>query len=268
MPRPATCSRQCSSRSRSSAATRRRWAPRSARISTFRSTAARRPIGAAASRSLAIPPCRRRPCRWPASCEAPPQLARRLAQIGIVVAADAERLSKMLAPGQRLVSRDGALWRWDGMVGRRRRADCRRAAPGAEEPAGRARCRSLGRDEAGCARPSRHWPMPSARSARATEAERAARQGWRDAQHRLDAARDALQKAERRPANSTARRAALAESLSRLDEAHAEASGAVTEAAARPGRSARPDGVAGGVRPACRRRAARPCGAGRRARPP
>ena len=63
-----------------------------------------------------------------------------------------------------------------------------------------------------------------------TEAERAARQGWRDAQHQLDAARDALQKAEKAAGELTARRAALAESLSRLNEAHAEASGAVTEA--------------------------------------
>ena len=46
---------------------------------------------------------------------APSALARRLSQIGVV--ADAEtgaRLAADLKPGQRLVSRDGALWRWDG----------------------------------------------------------------------------------------------------------------------------------------------------------
>ena len=48
--------------------------------------------------------------------QAPAALARRLAQIGIVEPADAGRLAGTLAPGQRLVSRDGALWRWDGMV--------------------------------------------------------------------------------------------------------------------------------------------------------
>ncbi len=46
---------------------------------------------------------------------APPALARRLAQIGVVDDRDAgERLQEWLKPGQRLVSRDGGLWRWDG----------------------------------------------------------------------------------------------------------------------------------------------------------
>src|SRR5690606_27390587 len=47
---------------------------------------------------------------------APAQLARRLAQIGIVAAGDGLRLQAQLRPGQRLVSRDGALWRWDGLT--------------------------------------------------------------------------------------------------------------------------------------------------------
>src|SRR5690606_38921949 len=47
---------------------------------------------------------------------APRQLARRLAQIGIVEAIDGSSLQRQLKPGQRLVSRDGALWRWDGYV--------------------------------------------------------------------------------------------------------------------------------------------------------
>src|SRR5205814_8737285 len=45
---------------------------------------------------------------------APPQLARRLAQIGVIERADAPRLLPLLKPGQRLVYRDGDLWRWDG----------------------------------------------------------------------------------------------------------------------------------------------------------
>lgn len=45
---------------------------------------------------------------------APPVLARRLAQIGLVAAADGPRLQPELRPGQRLVSREGDLWRWDG----------------------------------------------------------------------------------------------------------------------------------------------------------
>ena len=46
--------------------------------------------------------------------EAPAVLARRLSQIGLVEAADGPRLQPQLRPGQRLVSRDGDLWRWDG----------------------------------------------------------------------------------------------------------------------------------------------------------
>ncbi|WP_117190696.1 chromosome segregation SMC family protein [Rhizobium terrae] len=47
---------------------------------------------------------------------APPELARRLGQIGIVAAADAARLMALLKPGQRLVTREGAVHRWDGHV--------------------------------------------------------------------------------------------------------------------------------------------------------
>lgn len=47
---------------------------------------------------------------------APAALARRLAQIGVVAdAEEAIRLQGDLAVGQRLVSRDGGLWRWDGL---------------------------------------------------------------------------------------------------------------------------------------------------------
>ena len=47
---------------------------------------------------------------------APPALARRLAQVGIVARAEGKRLSLTLKPGQRLVSVEGDLWRWDGFV--------------------------------------------------------------------------------------------------------------------------------------------------------
>ena len=47
---------------------------------------------------------------------APAALARRLSQIGLVDAADGSRLQALLKPGQRLVSKKGDLWRWDGLV--------------------------------------------------------------------------------------------------------------------------------------------------------
>ena len=48
--------------------------------------------------------------------KAPGQLARRLAQIGVVERDAGIRLAGTLKAGQRLVSREGDLWRWDGFV--------------------------------------------------------------------------------------------------------------------------------------------------------
>ena len=48
--------------------------------------------------------------------KAPAQLARRLAQIGVVERDAGIRLAGALKTGQRLVSREGDLWRWDGFV--------------------------------------------------------------------------------------------------------------------------------------------------------
>ncbi len=44
----------------------------------------------------------------------PEVLARRMSQIGLVEAEDGPRLQPLLKPGQRLVTREGDLWRWDG----------------------------------------------------------------------------------------------------------------------------------------------------------
>ncbi len=46
--------------------------------------------------------------------KAPAALSRRLAQIGIVSSSEGNALQGQLKPGQRLVSKSGDLWRWDG----------------------------------------------------------------------------------------------------------------------------------------------------------
>jgi chromosome segregation protein len=46
--------------------------------------------------------------------KAPGVLARRLSQVGVVTAGDGAGLQAALLPGQRLVSPEGDLWRWDG----------------------------------------------------------------------------------------------------------------------------------------------------------
>ena len=55
--------------------------------------------------------------RLSAFVRGPLELSRRLAQIGVVATkADGDRLKDKLSPGQRLVTKEGDLWRWDGFV--------------------------------------------------------------------------------------------------------------------------------------------------------
>lgn len=48
--------------------------------------------------------------------EAPGELAARLSQCGVVSRSEGEELASELKPGQRLVTLDGHLWRWDGFT--------------------------------------------------------------------------------------------------------------------------------------------------------
>ncbi len=57
--------------------------------------------------------------------KAPAELIRRLNMVGVVARELGDRLQSSLMPGQRLVSREGDLWRWDGFVAR---AEARTAA--------------------------------------------------------------------------------------------------------------------------------------------
>jgi chromosome segregation protein len=55
--------------------------------------------------------------RLSAFVRGPLELSRRLAQIGVVPSKeDGDRLKDKLSPGQRLVTKEGDLWRWDGFV--------------------------------------------------------------------------------------------------------------------------------------------------------
>lgn len=79
--------------------------------------------------------------------QAPVALKARIAQVGLVEASEGNRIQAHLAAGQRLVSREGALWRWDGL----------RLAPGhsgglaARQLAARNRLRELDADAEGFA---------------------------------------------------------------------------------------------------------------------
>jgi chromosome segregation protein len=160
--------------------------------------------------------------------QAPKELARRLAQIGVVERADAERLVKLLKPGQRLVSRDGDLWRWDGfsvasnaptgaarrLAGKNRLADIEAElqAVRAEVEAKRTAVQSA-----------------EAEVTAAAEIEANARAHWRETQHLADAARDRHAQAEREAGRHAARLSALGEAQARLTASRDEAAAAKSE---------------------------------------
>jgi chromosome segregation protein len=154
---------------------------------------------------------------------APAPLARRLNQIGIVLRAEGASLRALLKPGQRLVSKEGDLWRWDGFTqaaeaptaAARRLAEKNRLGELAiEAQAARTEADGL-KAEAG--------RVQFALTAAAV-AEDTARGAHKEALRKVEAAREAKFTAEQRLAESTARLSALEEALLRLDAARDEAS--------------------------------------------
>jgi chromosome segregation protein len=146
--------------------------------------------------------------------QAPPALARRLAQIGVVLRGEGESLRSLLKPGQRLVSKEGDLWRWDGftqaaeaptaaarrLAEKNRLEDLRR-----ESVVARAQAEAAG-EEAQIAREALR--VAGLNESEAREAQRRARATLEDARERFGAA-------ERRQAQ-------IGQRLSALEEAKAQ----------------------------------------------
>lgn len=159
----------------------------------------------------------------------PERLTRRLDQIGIVDASLGVSLQKQLRPGQRLVSREGDLWRWDGLV-----IQAGAPTPAAQRLEQRNRLEELeGRlaeaeERLEIARNAFEEQRTIA-SDKARE-EQSARNRWRDAQKRLSALRDSLTKAERDANQILARKATLEATIGRLAEEEKEARTAFDEA--------------------------------------
>jgi chromosome segregation protein len=154
--------------------------------------------------------------------DAPAALSRRLAQIGFVSQAEGKALSALLKPGQRLVSGEGDLWRWDGFV----------AVAGAPTPTARRLVEKnrLGdlSDQAETARQAAEQVKSEAMRAQAAmreaaNAEAAARQRARATRAASDAARDRLASAERRRALILTRLSTLDEGIARSERARDEA---------------------------------------------
>ncbi|MFC5385273.1 chromosome segregation protein SMC [Aquamicrobium segne] len=149
--------------------------------------------------------------------QAPCQLARRLAQIGIIEPHEGAVLQPSLAPGQQLVTRDGALWRWDGFV-----ASADAPTMAALRLAQKNRLTEL-EAEAIAATVKLHAAEEVLGAAEAAiythiEAERTARQSLRDTQIKLDEARAALAQAQRAEGEITSRRAVLEDARQRVME--------------------------------------------------
>ena len=148
---------------------------------------------------------------------APHSLGRRLSQVGVVAdRAEGARLQPKLAAGQRLVSTDGDLWRWDGLVA------------GAEAPTAAAqRLEQQNRlSELRGEMPDRQHALDQAQQAfdaakqaaqDAAEREKAARQAVGDAQRELDSARQEQARLEKDAAAKQSRLTSLREGLERQD---------------------------------------------------
>ncbi|MDP1731563.1 MAG: AAA family ATPase [Devosia sp.] len=149
-------------------------------------------------------------------------LRRRLDQIGLVSKADGARLQPRLRPGQRLVTAEGDLWRWDGLVAA---ADAPSAA--AERLAQRNRLAELDAEIAQIRAQRNANKADAAVLAEALETarqtERGKREAWRSAQHEIGAAQVVLDKAQRAIGDLTTRRSALEEARIRLGSSLAEA---------------------------------------------
>ncbi|MCJ8142693.1 chromosome segregation protein SMC [Ancylobacter sp. A5.8] len=164
-----------------------------------------------------------------AHVEAPAVLARRLAQIGVVVREDGPRLAASLSPGQRLVSVEGDLWRWDGFTAAaeaptaaaRRLAERNRLADLEDQ---------LGTARADVARLRQGVEAAEAALRAAGSRENAAREARRAALRAMETAREEFARAERVTAEQAARLAALASSRERVEFDRETAIAALDEA--------------------------------------
>ncbi len=162
--------------------------------------------------------------------KAPDALRRGLRQIGVVDSVETgAALQAQLKTGQRLVTKDGALWRWDGYTAR---ADA--PTPAAQRLAQKNRLAELDAEIVEATKALRVTEAAAAETKQATqaaiEAERLAREAVRTAQAEARNAREALAAAERATGELSKRKAVLDESIVHARADIDEASGVLAEA--------------------------------------
>ncbi|MGV8853740.1 MAG: chromosome segregation protein SMC [Devosia sp.] len=151
-----------------------------------------------------------------------PLLKRRLDQIGLIHQADGPSLMHALKPGQRLVTLEGAVWRWDGFIAA---ADAPSAA--AQRLAQRNRLSELDEEIARAKGERNGWKRDVDALVAALEAarrfEREQREAWRAAQHAIGAAQTAVDTAQRAIGDLVTRQSTLQEARVRLGTSLSEA---------------------------------------------
>ena len=162
---------------------------------------------------------------------APPALQRRLSHIGVVSKALGQALQPQLKPGQRLVSREGDVWRWDGFTAA---ADAPSAAAKRLAEKNRLASLEVEMEVAIVAAQEAQGHFEAARAAieTATRFERDKREGHRAAVSAVDFARRALTQHERQVSERLAQTSALDEAQRRIEEALEEARARLEEATA------------------------------------
>jgi chromosome segregation protein len=157
--------------------------------------------------------------------KAPAALSRRLGQVGVVETEAADRLQGQLRQGQRLVSPDGGLWRWDGFV---RRPDASRSAAARLQQ--RARLKQLQRGTAAMqdrlAAAERALAGARLAADEAREAQRAAESACEQARRALETARSAALEARADDAALAAEISALSHERATIETEQNELDGA------------------------------------------
>ena len=153
---------------------------------------------------------------------APAALAARLAQIGVVAETDGARLQAALAPGQRLVSREGSLWRWDGFT-----VTAEAPTPAARRLEARNRLVELAET---CARAERDKRSAGSAVTDGAAARKDAETACQLTRAQADEAAETLRAAREARATASAEAAATRSRLAALDETAARVESEITEA--------------------------------------
>lgn len=154
--------------------------------------------------------------------EAPAAMRRRLNQVGIIERERGEHLRLLLKPGQRLVTREGDLWRWDGLT-----CAAEAPSPAAKRLAEKNRLADVERDAAQARSDAevlrKDHDAAQADIRRIAQEETTALDAARSSRLALDGARQRLAAAEKRRSEVAARMSALAEADQRIARDRQEA---------------------------------------------